>query len=136
MSLPVHPRHVMDDRIDLGDEPQQFGSEMCKRPSLRMIGQYVLLAVSCWGKSPRRVTPLTHWVGVGLEGWAWAGSRGIQQILLIGTGAAYGPQQDGRRAKSTSAVMVSRHPRFTGERLTFWRIHKMREVHQDKPIIV
>ena len=83
MSLPVHPRHVMDDRIDLGDEPEQFGSKTCKRPSLRMIGQYVLLAVSCWGKSPPRVTSLTHWVGMGWEGWEWGGSRGIQQILLI-----------------------------------------------------
>jgi hypothetical protein len=49
MSLPVHPGHVLDDRIGLDEESQQFGSEMCKRPSVQMIGQYLLFAVSCWG---------------------------------------------------------------------------------------
>lgn len=69
MSLPVHPYHIMNDRIDLGQEREQFGSEMRKRPSLRMAGQYLLVAASCWRASepPRRVMPHTHWVGMGWE---------------------------------------------------------------------
>jgi hypothetical protein len=55
MSLPVHPSHVIDDRIGLDQESVQFGSEMCKRPSLQMIGQYLLLAVSRWGANRHEV---------------------------------------------------------------------------------
>ena len=41
--------HVINDRIHLDEEPEQFGSEICKPLTLWMIGQYLLLTAACWG---------------------------------------------------------------------------------------